>query len=140
MPLRELQEAIEDLRRKAAAVHGGLSQLRRRSLLPSLDITRQQQEKRLLQREMEELLQAQRMEALLMAAENSCVSRQLPLQAALLMEGAALYGSPREYRAPPTDPTGPPQQAVSYVSIRRGIRKVLEPSTGRGALRFVRRP
>lgn len=68
-----------------------LSEFRQGSLRFSLEITEQQQAKRRLQIELRRLLEVQRVEALLMAAVNSSVNRQLSLQAALLMEGAALF-------------------------------------------------
>lgn len=87
----ELREALRRLRRELTDIRMKLSRFRQGSLLSSLEITRQQQAKRLLLVELRRLLELQRVEALLMAAVNSSVNRQLPLQAALLMEGAALF-------------------------------------------------
>lgn len=120
---RELRAALENLRRESAAVRVGLSRFRQQSLLPSLDITKQQRAKLLLQREMHQLLYVQRVEAILMAAENSCVNRQLPLQAALLMEGAALF-LPPSGALPPSALEGLSQEIGRDTAVLAGTKKV----------------
>ncbi|OEH80429.1 hypothetical protein cyc_06387 [Cyclospora cayetanensis] len=122
--LGELRKGLERLRRESTAIRVGLSQFRQDCLLPSLDITKQQHAKLLLQREMQQLLQIQRMDAILMAAENSCVNRQLPLQAALLMEGAALFHPPKGTAPESSEPTGAAPQVELDALLRSGIQKM----------------
>ncbi|KAL8434245.1 hypothetical protein Efla_002010 [Eimeria flavescens] len=114
--LGQLRKALEKLRNESAAVRSGLSQFRRDCLQPSLAITKQQQIKLTLQREMQRLLQIQRVEAILMAAEHSCVSRQLPLQAALLVEGAALSLCSEDTQAASEEDIN--------LSVREGIKRM----------------
>ena len=115
--------ALENLRRESAIVRSELTELRSGRLLPSLAITKQQQAKLRLQRELQQLLQIQRVEAILMAAENSCVNRELPLQAALLVEGAALSLS-SEDSSSSSDLPVPVDDESSSLSIQSGVKRV----------------
>ncbi|KAL8453886.1 hypothetical protein Emag_001694 [Eimeria magna] len=120
--LGQLRQALQKLRSESAAVRAGLSAFRLECLLPSLAITKQQQTKLALEQEMQELLQIQRVEALLMAAENSCVNRELPLQAALLVEGAALSFYPPGSQAAPPSQQGEPGRS-KHPSLQGGIKR-----------------
>ncbi|KAL8437174.1 hypothetical protein ACSSS7_001153 [Eimeria intestinalis] len=120
--LGHLRQALQKLRSESAAVRAGLSAFRQECVLPSLAITKQQQTKLALEREMQELLQIQRVEALLMAAENSCVNRELPLQAALLVEGAALSFDPQGSQAFSASQRGEPGGST-HPSLQGGIKR-----------------
>ncbi|KAL8271253.1 hypothetical protein Esti_004819 [Eimeria stiedai] len=121
--LGQLRQALQKLRSESAAVRAGLSAFRQECVLPSLAITKQQQTKLALEREMQELLQIQRVEALLMAAENSCVNRELPLQAALLVEGAALSFAPQGSQAASSSQQDEPGEST-HPSLQGGIKRM----------------
>ncbi|KAL8447910.1 hypothetical protein Emed_004205 [Eimeria media] len=122
--LGQLRQALQKLRSESAAVRAGLSAFRVECVRPSLAITKQQQTKLALEREMHELLQIQRVEALLMAAENSCVNRELPLQAALLVEGAALSFHPSDSQAASVSQQDEGTAASKHPSLQGGIKRM----------------
>ncbi|CDJ61735.1 hypothetical protein, conserved [Eimeria maxima] len=94
--LSELRLSLERLRFDAASVRLCLSSIRQCRLLPPLFIVEKQQHKQQLQQELKLLLRLQQLEAATLAAEScssssgAAAAAQLPLQAALLMEAAAL--------------------------------------------------